>query len=119
MCTESISINMNIKELKNLLEKSSEENIYFDEPHVSSRCAENNITKQQIVHMLLHETGKLTHFIEDMPKVYKLYFKLSERRQLKAIIDTIKFRKITVRTIKILDRKLYKRVKSIKRRGFR
>jgi len=110
---------MNIRELKNLLENSTEENIDFDEPHVSLRCAENNITKQQIVHILLHENTKLTNFIEDRPKVYKLYFKLSERRQLKAIIDTLKFRKITLRTIKILDRKLYKRVKSIKRRGFR
>ena len=110
---------MNIRELKNLLENSTEENIDFDEPHISSRCAENNTTKQQIVHILLHETGKLMHFIEDRPKVYKLYFKLSERRQLKAIIDTLKFGKIAVRTIKILDRKLYKRVKSINRRGFR
>ena len=110
---------MNIKELKNLLEKSTEGNIDFDEPHVSSRCAENNITKQQIKHNLLHETGKLTHFIEDRPKVYKLYFNLSERRQLKVIVDMLKFRKITVRTIKILDKKLYKRVKSINRRGIR
>ena len=110
---------MNLRELKSLLENSTEENIDFDEPHVSFRCQENNITKQQIMHTLLYEINKLSHFIEDRPNVYKVYFKLSERKQLKVIIDTTKFRKIMVRTIRILDRRLYKRVKSIKRRGFR
>lgn len=110
---------MNIRELKRLLENSIEENIDFDEPHVSLRCKENNITKQQIIHLLLHETNKLSHFIEDRLKVYKLYFRLSKRKQLKIIINTLKFRRIMVRTIKILDRKLYKRVKSIKRKRFR
>ena len=76
---------MNLQELKNLLEKSSEENIEFDEPHVSLRCHENGITKQQILHTLLKETGKLTYFIEDRPKVYKLYFKLSKQPSQQAV----------------------------------
>mgnify|MGYP001441649043 CR=1 FL=1 len=107
---------MNISELKKLLENSTEENIDFDEPHVSLRCKENNITKQQVMQIVLHESEKLTNFIEDRPKVYKLYFKLSERRQLKVIIDILQFKIITIRTIKILDRKLYKRVRFIRRR---
>tara|TARA_Y100000034_G_C6775131_1_gene346063 strand:- start:452 stop:775 length:324 start_codon:yes stop_codon:yes gene_type:complete len=107
---------MNIEELKKLLETSTEENIKFDEPHVSLRCEENSITKEKIIQMLLYESHKLTYFIEDRPKVYKLYFKLNKRRQLKVIIDTFQFREIMVRTIKILDRKLYKKLRFIRRR---
>lgn len=109
---------MKVNELIRILENSTEENIQFDEPHVSLRCKENNIKKEQIIHILLHEPQKLTHFIEDRPKVYKLYFKLSKRRQLKVIIDLLKYKIITIRTIKILDRKLYKKIKYIKRRRF-
>jgi len=109
---------MNIQELKKILENSTEESFDFDEPHVSLRCKENNIPKEQIIHILLYETGRLSHFIEDRSNVYKLYFDLSKRRQLKIIIDTIKQKKITIRTIKILDRKLYKNIKFIKRRRY-
>lgn len=105
---------MNLKELRKILENITEINIEFDEPHVSLRCEENNIKKENIVHILLRETEKLTHFIEDRPNVYKLYFKISKRRQLKIIIDLIKSKKIMIRTIKILDRKLYKNTRLIK-----
>ena len=47
--------------------------------------------------------------------IYKLYFKLNERRQLKIVIDTLKLKRITIRTIKILDRKLYKKIKFVRR----
>jgi hypothetical protein len=101
---------MNLRELKNLLKTSTEENIGFDEPHVSLRCKENNITKDQIIYFLLHETKRIRHFIKDRKNVYKLYFNLNKKRQLK-IIAEIKFpKKIIIRTVKILDRKLYKDV---------
>ena len=111
---------MNIKELQNILEKSSEEQLLFDEPHVSLRCEENNIKKENVVHILLKEPHKLTHFIEDRPQVYKLYFKISERRQLKIIIDLFQLPLIMIRTVKILDRKLYKntRIVKLKKRRF-
>ena len=110
---------MNIEELQKILRNSTEENIDFDEPHITLMCEENNLTKEKIIHILLYETEKLSHFIEDRPKVYKLYFKLSARRQLKLVIDIFNPRKIMIRTIKILDRKLYKNIKVIKKRGFR
>mgnify|MGYP001574588404 FL=1 len=106
---------MNVEELKRLLEKSTEEDIEFDEPHISLRCQENDTTKEKIMHILLHEAGRLSHVVQDRPNVYKIYFKLSERRQLKLIIDTIKRGRIMVRTVKILDRKLYKKIKFIRR----
>jgi|TARA_Y100000310_G_scaffold73179_1_gene69349 hypothetical protein len=110
---------MHIKELKNILLNCTEEHIVFDDPHVAQRCNENNLTKEKITNILLHETSTLVQIIEDRPKVYKLYFKLSERRQLKMIIDLLLHSKVRVRTVKVLDRKLYKKVKSIKRRGIR
>ena len=106
---------MNLTELKKLLENSTEENIEFDEPHLSLRCKENNIKKEQIVYTLLHETPKLTHFMEDRQNVFKLYFSISKNKQLKIIIDLFKPNKIFVRTIKILDKRLYKNIKFIKR----
>ena len=109
---------MNIRELQNLLNNSSEETIDFDEPHVSLRCKENNITKEKIINIMIHKTESLFNFLEDRHKVYKLYFKLNERRQLKVIIDLLKTKRIMVRTIKILDRKLYKNIKLIKRKRF-
>ena len=110
---------MNIEELQKILKNSTEENIDFDEPHISLRCRENNLTKEKIIYILLHETENLVNFIEDRPKVYKIYFKLSSRRQLKLVIDIFNPRKIMIRTIKILDRKLYKNIKVIKKGGFR
>ena len=105
-------------ELKKILNNSTEGNIEFDEPHVSLRCKENNITKEKVIYILLNKSESLFNFLEDRPRVYKLYFKLNERRQLKVIIDLLKTKRIMVRTIKILDRKLYKNIKLIKRKRF-
>lgn len=107
---------MKVEDMKQILENISEENIEFDDPHVELRCKENNIAKQEIIRILTQESNKLSNIIEDRPKVYKLYFKLNKRRQLKVIIDTLKYKVIKIRTIKILDRKLYKKIKLIKRR---
>ena len=73
---------MNILEVKKLLRNLGEENIDFDEPHVSLRCEENNITQQKIIHILLRETDRLADVIEDRSQVYKLYFKLHYLRNL-------------------------------------
>ncbi len=101
--------------MKRILESFSEENLNFDDPHVELRCRENNITKDDIVRILLYESNKLTNVIMDRTGVYKLYFKLSNKRQLKVIIDLFKHKEATIRTVKILDRKLYKKVRLIRR----
>ena len=105
---------MNLKELTRVLESFTEENIEFNEPHVSLRCEENKITKGQVVHIMLHETSKLSHFSEDRPNIYKLYFKVSKSRQLKVIIDLVTQKRVMIRTVKIIDRKLYKNIRYIK-----
>lgn len=90
-----------IKTLKNF----SEEDIEFDEPHVSKRCEENNITKKEILYNLFKNQNNLINVIEDRTNVYKIYFKLTTKRQLKMIIDVSKFKKPKVLTIKIIDRR--------------
>ena len=107
---------MNVKELQKLFKKSTEENILFDEPHISQRCKENNLTKEQVVYTLLHETTKLTHFIEDRAKVYKLYFQLTKKRQLKVIIDLLTYKRIMIRTVKILDKRFSRNTTLIKKK---
>ena len=107
---------MDKKDFKKLIRSLTEDNIEFDEPHISLRCRENSFSKEKIIKILLYENDKLTNIIEDRPKVYKLYFKLSKRRQLKLIVDILEHNKPMIRTIKILDRKLYKKIKTIKRR---
>jgi len=107
---------MEIKDFKKIIDTIAESDIEFDEPHVSLRCEENSFSKEKIIKILLYENTKLVNIIEDRPKVYKLYFKLSERRQLKLIIDMLKYGKLMVRTVKIMDRKLYKKIKTIKKR---
>ena len=107
---------MDINNFKKILMNISEDDIEFDDPHFTKRCNENSLTKEKITYILLYENNKLSNIIEDRPRVYKLYFKLNERRQLKLIVDLFKYKKIMLRTVKILDRKLYKKVKIIKRR---
>ncbi|MAG47545.1 hypothetical protein CL617_02990 [archaeon] len=107
---------MEIKDFQKLIINISEDDIEFDDPHVTKRCKENNITKEIIVKYLLHDVNKLSKIIEDRPKVYKLYFKISGKRQLKLIIDLFKYEKIMVRTVKILNPKLFKKIKLVKRR---
>ena len=97
--------------MRKILEGYTEENVVFDEPHVSVRCEENDVTKEKVLHMLLHETNTLTNVIEARPQVYKVYFQLTKKRQLKVVIDLHEYRKIKVRTVKMMNRKLYKRVK--------
>ena len=109
---------MNLIELRKILENFNEDKIEFDEPHISLRCEENNIKKKQIIHFILYETRRLSNFIEDRQNVYKLYFKLSRRKQLKLIVDIINPDKLLVRTVKVLDSKLYKNIRFIKRRRY-
>ena len=107
---------MKVKDFRKILSTIYEKDILFDEPHFTKRCIENNITKEKVINILIYENDKLSNIIEDRSKVYKLYFKLSNRRQLKLIADLLKYGKITLRTVKILDRKLYKKIKTIRRR---
>ena len=107
---------MNVESMKKILENCTEENITFDEPHVSERCREYKITKENIIHIMIKETNMLTNIIEDRPQVYKLYFKLNKRRQLKIIVDFFEHKKVRIRTLRTMDRKLYKNLQ-LRRKG--
>ncbi len=96
---------MEIDDFKKLVQYLTEENITLDEPHVSMRCVENNITPDEIKKIVLSENTQLIRIVEDGPKVFKLYYRLSKKQELKIVIDLFTYKKINVRTVKRLVQK--------------
>lgn len=107
---------MSPQDFKNLISSFAEENITADEPHVSMRCEENDIKLDQIRSMLLGSGHELIRVVEDRPKVYKLYYRLSRKTELKIVVDVLAFNKLNIRTVKKLSRKF--RLGSVKRYRF-
>lgn len=107
---------MKIDDFRKLVRNYTEENITSDEPHVSMRCEENNISTEEVKKILLYENSKLVRLIEDRPKVYKLYYWLSRRQELKIVIDLFIYQKINIRTVKRLVHKF--KLGSIRKRRF-
>lgn len=107
---------MNTDDFKKLIKQYSEEDITADEPHLGMRCVENNITFDQIKDILLSDNYPLIRIIEDRPQVYKLYFQLSRKTELKVVVDFFAYKKINIRTIKRLTYKF--RLGTIQRRRF-
>lgn len=95
---------MEIEDFKKLVKGFDEDSIDYDEPHFSMRCDENSITKKTVVKTVLNPSN-LIRIVNDRPKVFKLYFRLSKKRELKIIIDLLKHKKINLRTVKVLDKK--------------
>ena len=96
---------MNIEDFKRLVKNYTEENITTDEPHVSMRCTENVINIDQVKRYLLFENSMLVRLVEDRPKVYKLYYRLSRQQELKIVVDLFTFERINIRTVKRLRHK--------------
>ena len=78
---------MNIADFKRLIRNLTEENVVFDEPHVSLRCEKNGFTTERIKHMLLDPYSNLIRLVEDRPKVFILYYGFNKGDELKIIID--------------------------------
>lgn len=98
-------INMDIADFKKLVSGYTKENFDFDEPHFSERCEENSITKEEVLQTLLYPNSNLIRIVKDRPGVFKIYFKLSKKRELKIVLDTLEHKMIKLRTVKILDSK--------------
>ena len=107
---------MNPHDFKKIAASFTEENITTDEPHVNMRCEENGIKVEQVKNTLLGNGPELIRVIEDRPKVYKLYFRLSRKTELKIVVDVLVHSKINIRTVKKLSRKF--RLGSVKRQRF-
>jgi len=105
---------MNIDDFKKLVKNYSEQNVTSDEPHVSMRCEENVLTLGKVKETILDQNAKLIRLVEDRPKVYKLYYQLSRKRELKIVIDLVEHNKINIRTVKILSNQF--RIGSLRRR---
>ncbi len=96
---------MNADDFKRLVQNYTEENITSDEPHVALRCQENSISLNEVKEYLLYENSKLVRVVQDRPKVFKLYYRLSRRQELKVVIDLFEYRMINIRTVKRLIHK--------------
>jgi len=107
---------MNVEDFKKLMKQYSEEDITTDEPHVSLRCEQNDITIDVVKKTLLDQNANLVRIIEDRPKVYKVYYQLSKKRELKVIVDVLTHKKLNIRTVRILDKR--SRLAFLSRRRF-
>jgi hypothetical protein len=107
---------VNVEDFKKLVKQYSEEDITTDEPHVSLRCEQNDITIDVIKKTLLDPNANLVRIIEDRPKVYKVYYPLSKKRELKVVVDVLTHKKLNIRTVRILDKK--SRLAFLSRRRF-
>ena len=105
---------MKPEDFKELLKGFYEQDITEDQPHVSMRCEENEMSLEYIKSVLLGNSHELVRVVEDRPKVYKLYYRLSRKTELKIIIDFFIHNKINIRTIKRISDDY--RLGSIKRR---
>ncbi len=93
---------MNVDDFQRLVRNYTEDNILTDDPHVGMRCEENSITVDDVKRMILYESSKLIRLVEDRPQVYKLYYRLSRRQELKVVIDLFTHQKVNIRTVKRL-----------------
>lgn len=107
---------MEPKDFKKLVEGFAEGDITADQPHVDMRCEENSIGLDYVKDVLLGRIHELIRVIEDRPKVYKLYYRLSRKVELKVIVDLFIYKKLTIRTVKRLSNKF--KLGSIKRQRF-
>ena len=96
-------VTMNPEDFKKLVKDYTTEDVSSDEPHVTMRCQENSITLDKVKHIILDQDTNLVRIIRDRPDVYKLYYRLNMRRELKIVIDLLTHKKINIRTVKILD----------------
>ncbi len=107
---------MNISDFKKLVKGYSAEDITYDDPHVPMRCNENSITLEEVKKTLLNQDANLIRIVRDRPDVYKVYYHMSRKRELKIVIDLFTHKKINIRTVKVLDSRF--RLGSIKRQRF-
>lgn len=107
---------MNPEDFKKLVKGYTVDAITSDEPHVTIRCQENNITLDEVKRTILNQHADLVRIVRDRPNVYKIYYRLSRHRELKVVIDLLTRKKVNLRTVKILDNRFH--LGSIRRQRF-
>ena len=96
---------MDIKDFKKFVQGLTETDFDSDEPHISQRCEENEISKDEVIDTILHQSDKLVRIVKDRPNVYKFYYKMSKHTELKVFIEFTAPRKILLLTVKKLTDK--------------
>jgi hypothetical protein len=94
------------EDFKKLVNRLTESDVTSDEPHVTMRCEENGISVRAVKDIIVgNEKKELTRVVEDRTKVYKLYYHLSRKTELKIIVDVFRHGSVNIRTVKILSTK--------------
>ena len=107
---------MNPEDFKKLVNGYITTDITYDEPHVTMRCRENNITLDDVKRIVLDIDAELVRVVRDRSDVYKLYYRLSRHRELKVVIDLLTHKYVNIRAVKILNDRF--QLGSIKRQRF-
>ena len=76
--------------------------ITSDEPHVSMRCEENDFKLENIKRIIINQEFPLVRVIQDRANVYKAYYRLSRKTELKVIVSIFDCRKLNIRTVRRL-----------------
>ena len=108
---------MNPGDFKKLVKEYTPDDITSDEPHVTMRCDENDISIDEVKKKLIDTHASLLRIVRDRPDVYKLYYRLNQHRELKVVIDLLTHKKMNIRTVKILDDRY--RIGSLRIRKFK
>lgn len=103
---------MNKQDYVKLVSNFTEDDVHAVQPYVNNRCEERGLSYVDIVHNLLNPVN-LDDIIQARAGVFKLYFRISNKRRFE-IVAEVNSRRMIVRTVIMLNKKF--KVKSIRRR---
>jgi len=109
---------LEIEELKKKLINYKREQICYNEPHFSLRCAQREISKNLIEENLLNPNNLILAYsleaLNEAEEKYEVYFKLSSNRTLKLII-VLRRESLYIITVMVRYRKWQNLIKTPKR----
>ena len=110
---------MNLDEVKEKLGRYFIEQIKYNDPHVSFRCAQREVSKEVIERHLLNPEELVLAYKEESLGIneekYELYFKLSSSKTLK-LIAVLKEQELYIVTV-IVRLRRWKNLVKIQRRS--
>ena len=94
--------------IRKMLSRYSKKNIIFNEPHVTIRCIQRNITKEQVKDIVMNPDNLVLAYkaksVRSDEDKYELFFKLSSNKTLKLPV-VFKSNKLYIITVIVRWRK--------------
>ena len=103
---------MNKSDFIRIVSALSEDDVHAVQPYVNNRCEERGLNYADLVRNVLNPRN-LDSVVQDRPGVYKLYFRVSNKRRFE-IIAEVSSQHIIIRTVIMLNKKF--QIKCIRRR---